>query len=54
MTSWFELLYIINLCFVWFSWRVAMHCFENDNTKAGWLNIFASALNAAIIMDHFI
>jgi len=49
-----DLLYLINIFCVWFSWRVASHCFEHGNTTAGWLNIFASSLNAVIVLDHFL
>ena len=53
MTGLFELLYLLNIYFIWFSWNLANQCFEDDHTRAGWLNIFASALNAAIVADHF-
>ena len=42
--EWFAL---INLYFVFFSWRWANESFKNGNNGAGWFNIFASALNAA-------
>jgi hypothetical protein len=54
VVQWFDLLYLINLFCVWFSWRIAMKSFSEDCPKAGYLNIFASALNAAIIANHFI
>lgn len=54
MTVWIELLYLVNTYFIWFSWRLANECFEDYNVRGGWLNIFASALNAAIVADHFI
>lgn len=49
-----DLLYLINIFCVWFSWKVANQCFEYGNTTAGWLNIFASSLNAVIVLDHFL
>lgn len=48
-----ELLYVINLALAIFSWRWATRAFENGANAAGWLNIFASALNAAVFADHF-
>lgn len=52
--QWFDLIFLINLFCVWFSWRCAMQCFEWDNKKLAYLNLFASALNAAIVLDHFL
>ena len=49
-----DLLYLLNIFCVWFSWRVAGVCFDRGNNTAGWLNIFASSLNAVIVLDHFL
>lgn len=54
MTGWLELLYLLNVFCIWYSWRAADECFEYGNTRAGWINVLASALNAAIVADHFI
>lgn len=39
----------INVFFVFFSAYVAYTCFEEGNTKAGWVNVLASSLNFAIV-----
>jgi len=39
----------INVFFAFFSGWVAIGCFEDKNIGAGWLNLFASAINGAII-----
>jgi hypothetical protein len=44
----------INVFFVFFSGWVAAGCFDNNNNGAGWLNLFASALNGAIIAGKFL
>lgn len=54
MTSYFDLFYLINLACVFFSWKWAMVAFDDGNKLGGYLNLFASALNAAIILNHFI
>ena len=54
MTNWWELLYLLNVFCVWFSWRIAMNSFKADNKFGGYANLFASALNAAIVAKHFI
>jgi hypothetical protein len=52
MTSAWDLLYLINVGCVFISWKVAQSC---DQWSMGWwLNMFASALNAAIILHKFI
>lgn len=48
MTEWSDWNYI-NVFFVFFSAVVAYTCFKDDNDNAGWINIFASAVNLAII-----
>lgn len=50
----FEIFYLINVICVYVSWRVATKCFNEGNTVWGYFNIGASALNAAIIINHFI
>ena len=42
-------LYLINLFFVWFSWRVAQGC--QQWSGAWWLNMIASSLNAVIVLN---
>lgn len=54
MTGWLELFYLINIFCVWYSWRCAMYCFDLENLKLAYANLFASALNAAIVLDHFL
>jgi hypothetical protein len=53
MTGAWDLLYLINLACVFLSWKWATVAFNNDNKWGGYLNLFASALNAAIILNHF-
>jgi len=50
----FELLYLINVVCVLVSWRVAMHCYNRGDKFWGNFNIFASALNAAIVVNHIL
>jgi hypothetical protein len=40
---------IINLVFVYLSWKWASEAFDNGNNVFGWFQIFASALNAAAL-----
>lgn len=49
-----EYLIYLNLVFVIFSGWVAVGCFKDGLDKAGWLNVFASALNGAMFATHFI
>jgi hypothetical protein len=49
-----DALYLINVLCVFVSWKIATTCFNNGNKFGGWLNVFASALNAAIVVDHFV
>lgn len=44
-------LILINLVVAYLSWKWAMESFDNGHTAAGWLNIFASALNAALFAN---
>jgi hypothetical protein len=39
----------INVFFVFVSGWMAISCFDNGNEGAGWFNLFASSLNAAIV-----
>ena len=49
-----EYLYFINFgCMIFSAW-VAVGCFGDGLTKAGYLNIFASALNGAVFANHFL
>jgi len=50
----FDILYLLNVFCVWFSWRVATKCFNEGNTVWAYFNIGASALNAAIVINHFV
>lgn len=54
MTSAWDLLYLINIAFVFVSWKVATISFDNGDKIRGYLNLFASALNAAIVLRKFI
>lgn len=38
---------IINLVLIYYSWKWATEAFNRGHNAAGWLNIVASALNAA-------
>lgn len=44
---------LINTFLVWFCWQAATEAFEEGNTKLGYFNLFASSLNAVIVLDHF-
>ena len=49
-----EFMYLLNVGCVVFSWRVASNCFDRGDKVWGNFNLFASALNAAIVLNHFI
>lgn len=51
--NWIDALFLINLAFMFFSGWLAISCFKDENTKAGWVNLFASALNGAVFFNHF-
>lgn len=53
MTGAMSLLYLGNLVFVFLSWKWATEAFEIGNKWGGYFNLFASALNAAIIVHYF-
>ncbi len=40
---------VINLVFVFLSWKWSKEAFEAGNNFGGWINLFASALNAAAV-----
>lgn len=44
----------INVIFVFFSGYLAIECFEDEREFAGWLNLFASSLNAAIVVARIL
>jgi len=47
-----DLIILINVFFVYFSWKVAQSC---DQWSVGWwLNMFASALNAVFVLRYFL
>lgn len=54
MTGVYQLFYLLNLACVFLSWKWAMEAFNVGNKFGGYFNLFASALNAVIIFDHFI
>lgn len=54
MTGAWQLFYLLNLACVFLSWKWANDAFEAGNKLGGYMNLFASALNAVIILDHFI
>lgn len=45
-----ELIYIINLLFVFISWKLASRCYDNGNKVGFYFNMFASALNGVIVL----
>jgi len=49
-----DLFILINVFCVVFSWRVASRCFDRGDKVWGNFNLFASALNAAIVINHFV
>lgn len=44
--NWFA---VVNFIFVFLSWKWANEAFSRGHNIAGWINIFASALNAAAV-----
>ena len=54
MTSAWDLLYLINIILVFVSWKFATIAFDNGNKIGGYANLFASALNAAVVLVKFI
>jgi hypothetical protein len=49
-----EWLYLFNVMFIFVSGYLAIRCFNNGNPVTGYMNLFASALNAALVAVHFI
>lgn len=49
-----EWLFLINFLLIFVSCKWAMDAFKQGNKFGGYFNIFASALNAAIVATHFI
>jgi hypothetical protein len=49
-----EYLLLINCMFVVFNGWLCWVCFRNDNRRAAWVNLFASALNAAVVLDTLV
>lgn len=54
MSSAWDLIYLINIALVFVSWKFANIAFDNGNKIGGYLNLFASALNAAVVLSKFI
>lgn len=48
MSTWSDWNYI-NVFFALFSAYIAVQCFREGRSKAGWVNLFASSLNAACV-----
>ena len=49
-----DLFIVINVVCVVVSWRVASHFYNGGDKVWGNFNLFASALNAAIVINHFV
>jgi hypothetical protein len=49
-----DLFILINVACIVVSWRVAVNCFNRGDKFWGNFNLFASALNAAIVVNHLI
>lgn len=47
-----EYLFIVNLVLVFISGWLAFTCYAKGNTVGGWVNLFASAINAAAFASH--
>lgn len=45
---------VLNGACVFLSAAVSVYCFNNDNKFGGWLNLFASALNVAIVGNNYL
>ena len=46
-----DMMYLLSIaCMIISAW-VARHCFRNGLNLAGWLNIYASAFNAAAFLN---
>ena len=54
MTTAWDFLYLINVALVYVSWKFATVAFSNGNKIGGYANLFASALNAAVVLNKFI
>lgn len=52
MTETWNWFYLINLACIFLSWHWAKEAFANGNKIGGWFNVFASALNAAIVLNY--
>ncbi len=49
-----DILYLLNVVCIVVSWHVATYCFNRGDKVWGTLNLFASAFNFAIVLNHFI
>jgi hypothetical protein len=47
-------IYFINLIFCWLCWQWAKADFEEGNNGKGWVNVFFSALNFAVVLNAII
>jgi hypothetical protein len=45
---------ILNIIFSILFWKFAVEAFNNENDAKGWFDIFISALNTAVVANHFI
>ena len=49
-----KLMIILNIIFAILFWKFAVEAFNNENDAKGWFDIFISALNTAVVVNHFI
>lgn len=49
-----DVIFLVNCFFVVFNGWLCWYCFRADNRMGGWVNLFASSFNLAIILDRII
>jgi len=49
-----DYMYLINVACILFSAWVAVGAFNKGNNVGGWLNTLASAVNLAVVLNHYL
>jgi len=47
------LVLLFNAFFTWYFWVCAKAAFEEGRNATGWVDLFFSAFNAAVVMNYF-
>lgn len=49
-----DFLFALNCFFVVLNGYLCWYCFKDDNPKGGWINLFASAINAGVVAQALV